>query len=219
VRGGSVQERREAARRALDPMLYVRARSDINDSRNLSELVDAYSIWAPRPDALAARKAIVSTLLGHSSLPAGLEALLTAVDADKTARERDPLWRDLVRSVGDKWNSENFKHGRDLAQIETRQKPKDLVLESLAHLRPERLLASQKTDLASDFIDMFPSLKPDQKPAVNKALHDLAGNDVVEILAGRGITEDANYLHVVRERQRVLDEVKRNPVQEAPAEE
>jgi hypothetical protein len=207
-----------AARAAPDPMNYVRLRSDPQSSANLEELITAYDAWASRADALAARRAIIKTLLGHPSLPVRLEALLRAVEGDQTPREADPLWRELVREVAAQWDADTFKYGRDLVQIETRPKPKDLLLESLAALAPEKLAPAQKPLLASDFIDVYRSLKPDQKPAVDRALHALAGSDVVEILAGRGLGE-GSHLDVAAQRQRALDEIRRHPVAEAPAEE
>jgi hypothetical protein len=221
--GGRPQQREPAvgraaaARAAPHPMRYVRARSDAESSANLEELIAAYDAWVSRADALEARRAIIKTLLGHPSLQVRLEALLRAVDADQTPREADPLWRDLVRAVAAGWDADNFKYGRDLVQIETRPKPRDLVLESLAALQVERLAPAQRPLLASDFIDLYASLKPDQKPAVDRALHALAGSDVVEILAGRGLRE-GGQLEVAAQRQRALDEARRHPVQEAPAE-
>jgi hypothetical protein len=206
------------ARQAPDPMGYVLRRSDPRSAGNLEDLIQAYALWVSRADALEARRAIVRTLLGHPSLQVRLEALLRAVEADQTPKEQDPLWRDLVREVAALWDAESFRYGRDLVQIETRPKPKDLVLESLAAVDPNRLARDQRPLLASDFIDMYASLKPDQKPAVNQALHALAGNDVVEILAGRGLGE-GSHLDVAVQRRRALEEVKRHPVKEAPPEE
>jgi hypothetical protein len=213
ARGG----RAAGARAAPDPMAYVRARSDASSSANLEELIAAYDAWVSRADALEARRTIVKTLLGHPNLQVRLEALLRAVEGDQTPREADPLWRDLVREVAAGWDAETFKYGRDLVQIETRPKPKDLVLESLAALQIDRLAPDQRPLLASDFIDLYATLKPDQKPAVDRALHGLAGSDVVEILAGRGLRE-GSHLDVAVQRQRALDEAKRHPVQEAPPE-
>jgi hypothetical protein len=72
--------------------------------------------------------------------------------------------------------------------------------------------------LAGDLIDLYPTLAPDQKPAVSKALQGLAGTDVVEILAGRGLGE-GQPLRAAVEKQQVLEQIRRNPVKERPPEE
>lgn len=210
---------RAAARAAVDPLAYVAARADTTRSGNLDQLIQAYGAWASRPDAIDARREIVRILAGHSSVQVAVEALLRAVETDQTPRRHDPLWGELVRHLAARWDAETFPYGRDLVQLETRDRSRELILESLANLRPEKLTAQQRTYLASDFIDAYPSLRPDQKPAVDRALHALVGDDVVDILAGRGLTEGDNRLKVAAARQRALEEVKRNPVREAPAEE
>jgi malate/lactate dehydrogenase len=73
--------------------------------------------------------------------------------------------------------------------------------------------------LASDLIDLYPNLSADQRPTVDRGLAALAGSDVVEIMAGRGLSEGSANLHLTRERARVLDDIRRHPVPEAPAEE
>jgi hypothetical protein len=202
----------------VDPMRFVQDRADTRKSSNLNELIQVYGHWVSRPDAVPARRAIVRTLLGHSSLPVGLGLLLTAVEADPTAREQDPMWSALVQNVASMWNPTTFSYGRDLLQIEDRPKAKDLLLESLTQVRPETLPRHQRRQLASDFIDMYAAVRPDQKPAVNRALHALAGSDVVEILAGRGLAAGDHQLKVSAERRRALEVIKRSRVPEAPPE-
>lgn len=208
-----------AARGTMDPASYVTARADTQNSANLNELIVAYGVWASRSDATEARKSIVKALLSHGNLQVGLEALLTAVESDQTPREKDPMWPELVAKVGSVWDAVTFRYGRDLAQLESRPKPKDLVIESLAAVRPERLADDQKPLLASDFIDMYATLKQDQKPAVDRAMAALAGKDVVEIMAGRGLTEGSKQLELVVERDRTLEAIRNTRVRERPAEE
>jgi hypothetical protein len=208
---------RAAARAAVDPTAYVRLRSDTTRTENVDQLIQAYGAWVSRPDAGDARREIIRALVGHKEYKVGLEALLRAVETDQTPRKHDPMWGELVRNVASLWNADTFSYGRDLVMIEDRDKSKELLFESLVNLDPSKLDARQKGYLASDLIDMYPTLKPDQKPAVNRTLHAVAGNDVVEILSGRGMKEGELILKVAAERQRALDEVKRNPVQEAPA--
>lgn len=206
------------AERTADPVGYVTLRSDVNDATNLNDLVVAYGAWARRPEAVAARKAIAHALLGHKDARAGVAALLTAVDSDQTPRTADPLWDSLAGQLAGIWNARTFDHGRDLIQLEERGKPRALLLESLARLDPEKLTAQQKPLLASDFIDLYPSLAADQKPLVDKALAALSSRDVVDILAGRGLSPGSTELELGRRRQHSLDEVARHPVKEAEPE-
>ena len=187
-----------AARGGSDPVAYVALRTDVSNGRNLDDLVQAYGVWVSRPDAQSARRNIILALLEHRDRLAGLQALLIAVDRDPTPRSKDPLWPDLVRQVGKLWDAVTLKHGRDLVLIESRPRPKDLVLESLTEIPPERLTDDQRPQLASDLIDLYPALAPDQKPALTKALQALAGSDVVEILAGRALGEGDSRLQAAR---------------------
>jgi hypothetical protein len=216
--GGSVGKDAPGPVQPIDPMAFVQARADTASSSNLNELVQAYGQWSSRSDALPARRAIVGTLLGHASLEVGLHLLLTAVEGDPTAREQDPMWTTLVQQVAARWDAGSLSHGRDLLQLETRPRARDLLLESLAHARPEKLTPRQRPLLASDFIDLFADLRPDQKPMVNRALHLFAGSDVVEILSGRGLAGGGRSLKVTAERRRTLDSIGRSAAREAPTE-
>jgi hypothetical protein len=208
----------ERARRAVDPVAYVALRSDVSNGRNLDDLVQAYGVWVSRPDALAARRNIIHALLDHRDRLAGLQGLLIAVDRDPTPRTHDPLWPDLVRQVGKLWDAVTLQHARDQALIEARPKPRELLLESLAEIPPERLTDAQRPLLAADLIDLYPSLATDQKAAFSKALQALAGSDVVETLAGRALGE-GQPLQAAAEKKQVLEQIRRNPVRERPAEE
>ena len=208
----------DRARRAVDPVAYVALRTDVSNGRNLDDLVQAYGVWATRPDAQSARRNIVLALLDHRDRLTGLQALLIAVDRDPTPRTKDPLWRDLVREVGKLWDAVTLHHVRDQVLIESRPRPKDLLLESMLEIPPERLTDQQRPLLAQDLIDLYPTVAPDQKPALNKALQAMAGSDVVEILAGRGLGE-GQPLQIANEKKRVLEQIRRNPVKERPAEE
>ena len=207
------------AQAAADPMDFVSERRNVESSTNVNDLIQAYGTWVSRPEARDARLAIVDTLLAHPHLSIGIAALLNAVELDTTPRDKDPLWRDLVRKLSASWNALTLSHGRDLAMLEERPKARNLVIESLAETRPETLSDDQRPLLASDLIDLYPNLSPDQRPTVDRGLAALAGSDVVEIMAGRGLSEGSAHLHLTRERARVLDDIRRHPVREAPAEE
>jgi len=206
-------------RRMPDPSSYVSARAGKEDPATLSELVKAYDVWASRSDALEARREIVTALLAHPDLRVGMEALMTAVAADQTPKAMDPMWPTLVQAVASRWDAVTFSFGRDMVALEDRPKAKDLLIDSLTEVKPEKLADSQKPLLASDLIDMYPSLRPDQKPGVDKALQALAGPDVVKILHGQGLTEGSTELQMVVDKKQAVENVLKHPVPDKPAEE
>ncbi len=177
-----------------DPMAFVQARAGRDDSEAMTDLIQAYAAWASRGDALDARRAIVKRFLEGQDLKGGVAALLKAVALDGTPRRQDPMWRDLVTGVAGLWNAMTIAWGRDLVHIETDPKTKDLLLESLAQVSPQKIGVEQQNLLVTDLIDLYPTATADQKPALNAAIAALAGPDVVEILNRRGINEGAVQL-------------------------
>jgi len=200
-----------AVARTLDPAGYVAARAGRDDPEAVKELVDAYGKWTDRADALEARKLAVKTMLAHPNIKVGVEAVLAAVDSDQTPRALDPMWPYLVQSVAATWDAMTFSFGRDLVQMETRAKPHDLLLSSLTSLAETtasaKLTDPQRYALATDLIDMYPTLKPEQKPEVDRALAALAGTDVVDILGGRGLGP-ASHLHAAVEAQQAMNQAR-----------
>jgi hypothetical protein len=205
--------------RLPDPSAYVKDRANPENPANVSDLIVAYGAWASRSDALEARKSIVHALLDHPNITVGLQALLKAVESDQTPKAMDPLWPTLVEAVSARWDAVTFSLGRDLVALEERPKPKDLLLESMTAVHPEKLADEQRPLLAADLIDMYPGLRPDQKPAVDKALEKLAGDDIVKILHGRGMQEGSTELQIVADKQRAVQQVLKHPVPDKPPEE
>ena len=183
-----------ALRADPDPMAFVQARAGRDDSQAVSDLIQAYAAWASRGDALDARRAIVKRFLEGQNLKGGVAALFKAVALDTTPRRQDPMWRDLVTGVSGLWNAMTIAWGRDLVHIETDPKTKNLLLESLAQVSPQKIGPEQQSLLVTDLIDLYPTAAADQKPALNAAIAAMAGPDVVEILNGRGINEGAVQL-------------------------
>jgi len=175
--------------REPDPMAFVQARAGQEDAAAITDLIQAYAAWASRGDALGARRLIIKQFIENPNIKVGMEALLKAVALDMTPRRQDPMWRDLVSTVSRQWDALSISWGRDLVQTETNPKTKDLLLESLAEVDPRKLTPEQQGLLVNDLIDMYPYASPDQKPALDRALAAMAGPDVVEILAHRGINE------------------------------
>ena len=137
-------------------MAYVQARAGKQDTTTLAELVNAYAAWASRGDAVEARKLIVKQLLENADTRLGMEALLKAVALDSTPRTQDPLWRELVDVVGRRWDAVTVAWGRDLVHTEANPKAKDLLMESLASVTPQKIGPQQQNLLVTDLIDLYP---------------------------------------------------------------
>jgi hypothetical protein len=187
-----------------DPVAYIASLKGKEDSDSINQLIQAYSRWAPYPETLEARKLALRTMLAHPNVGVALESVLTAVEADQTPRDHDPVWPELVKGVSSLWDGVTFQLGRDRVYLEERPKPHDLMLESLTNIDPNKLTEQQRMQLASDLIDLYKTLKPDQKPAADKMLTALAGTDVVDILGGRGLGENS-HLKLVAERKRAIE--------------
>ena len=188
-----------------DPMAYVQARAGKEDTTTLSELINAYAAWASRGDALEARREIVKQLLGNSNIKIGMEALLKAVALDGTPRKQDPMWQGLVDAVGRQWDAVTIAWGRDVVHTETNAKTRDLLMESLASVTPQKIGPQQQNLLVTDLIDLYPTAAPDQKVVFDKALTTMAGPDVVEILKGRGINQGSPPLASIQKINQELE--------------
>jgi hypothetical protein len=193
-----------------DPLAFVEARMGRDDAQSITDLVQAYAAWASRGDALEARRLIVKQFIEHPNMKVGLEALLRAVALDTTPRRQDPLWNDLVNRVGGLWDAATIAWARDLVHIESNPKTRDLMLESLAKVMPQKIGPEQQNLLVADLIDLYPSAAADQKPALETALATMAGPDVVEILKGRGINEGSAPLASI---QKITQEAEASKLQ------
>jgi hypothetical protein len=154
-------------------------------------------------------RAAIRALLGHPNTRVGLEATLNAVAADRTPRAQDPMWPDLVQGVSKMWDAVTINHGRDMVMLEQRPKPRDLLMESLAAVNPQKIGDEQQQLLAQDLIDLYASAGPDQRPALERALQQMAGTDVVEILNGRGLKAGGAALPAVVKAQQDLESARR----------
>jgi hypothetical protein len=169
-----------------------------------SELVELYGKLAGTPNALDARKAAFHALLGQPDVRVGLAAALAAIAADPATRAQDPMWPHVVQEIGRVWDGVTIQHGRDLAMLEERPKPRDVLIESLAQVPAGRLSETQRASLAADLIDLYPRLRAEQRPAIDRELVALGGTDLVEILGRRGLAED-NYLKAALEERRAQE--------------
>lgn len=192
-----------------DPVKYVEARSGKEDADSVKDLVTAYGAWAERSDAMEARQMALKALLAQPNVKVAVESVLTAVEKDPTPRAMDPMWPHLVKGMASLWDAITFKYGRDRIYLETREKPRDLIVASMAEVAQSgdaKLSADQRMALASDLIDLYPRLKPDEKPEVDRALHKLVGTDIVDILNGRG-GQGGKDLKIVSQQQAAMDKI------------
>jgi hypothetical protein len=186
--------------RAVDPVGYVKLLAKSDDPATMNELMQVYSKWAAYPETVEARRLALATMLRNENAKVAMDAVLTAVEGDQTPRDQDPLWPDLVKGVSKLWNAMTFQVGRDQVYVDERAKPRDVLLESLAEADLQKLTDQQRSQLAADLIDLYPGLKASQRPAVDRQLVALAGTDVVDILAGRGIHNENSQLNIVAEK-------------------
>ena len=171
--------------------------------------VEAYRDWAPEPHALGARKLILATFFSEGNVPTKLSNVLEAVAADPTPVERDPLWSYLVEQLSAVWEGETATKGMDLMFAEQRPRAKRLLVASFAHLAVNdrgRLDAQQGQKLTEYFIDLHQVVDRGQRGEVDRALRELSGADVVEILNGRGLGSGDQKLDSEREYEQALAE-------------
>jgi hypothetical protein len=184
--------------------------------------VEAYRDWASESQALGARKLILATFFSEENVPTKLSNVLEAVQADPTPVERDPLWKFLVEQLSEVWEGETATRGMDLMVAEQRPRAKKALIASFAHLaatQKERLDEQQGQKLTEYFIDLHQNIDRGQQEEVDRALRALSGNDVVEILNGRGLGSGDQKLDSEREYEQALAETQRTiaPAPEAPS--
>ena len=213
ARGRAEASQAEKKRAPVDPakadarmleVLQVSREPAVEASRRLVEL---YAQWASDPDALAARRSALTLLFAERAIGLRLQRVLEAVSADATPPEDDPLWQDVVNKLSEQWNTETFDKGRDLMQMEERDRARAALVESFTELpdsdRFASLTAEQRQALINDLIDMHPRVGARQKKEIETALRKLAGNDPADLLAGRGIN-DGHKLEIQAQYEREL---------------
>ena len=148
----------------------------------------------------------MSDLLSQGDAPTKLTMLLEAAAADPSEPDKDPLWSDMVRGLATIWQGETISSGMDLMFTESRPRARDAVVSSFAKLALERsgdLTPAQTQRLTEAFIDLHGKLPALQKREVEMAARKIAGNDVADLLQGKGMASDEE-LEVQREYKRSL---------------
>ena len=127
--------------------------------------------------------------------------LLEAAAADPSEPDKDPLWPELVQGLSTIWQGEPITSGMDLMFTESRPRARDAVVSSFAKLALERggeLTPAQNQKLTESFIDLHNRLPALQRREVEKASRKIAGNDVADLMQGKGMGSD-DELEVQRE--------------------
>jgi hypothetical protein len=180
---------------------------------DLSRLRRAIEVLSQAHDDLggADRRAAMSDLLSQAEAPTKLTMLLEAAAADPSEPDKDPLWSDLVQGLSTIWQGETITSGMDLMFTESRPRARDAVVSSFAKLALERggeLTPAQNQKLTEAFIDLHNRLPPLQRREVENASRKIAGNDVADLMQGKGMASDEE-LEVQREYKRSLEENQR----------
>jgi len=170
-------------------------------------LVELYAKWANDPNAVHARRSALTLLFAEESLPLRLKGVLEAVAADSTPPDEDPLWQDIVNKLAEQWTPETFDKARDLMLMEERDRVRRALAESFTELTDSDRFASltpeQRQALINDLIDVYPSVDAREKKRIESTLRKIAGNDVADVLAGRGI-KDGHKLEIQAQYERDL---------------
>jgi hypothetical protein len=176
-----------------------------------TNIVDAYGKWAGDPSSVQARKLLLSKLLAEPDVAKKLSALLSAIEADPTPVEKDPLWEYLVSSLADLWKGDVATGGMDLVVAESRPRARRALLSSFAAVATSERLAAfnptQRQTLTETLIDLSPHVPTTQRPEISGALRKLGGNDLADIVEGKGITgKDGHVLESERAYKASLEE-------------
>ena len=156
----------------------------------------------------ADRRGAMGDLLAQGDAPTKLTLLLEAAASDPTEPAKDPLWSELVQGLSVIWQGDSISSGMDLMVTESRPRARDAVVSSFAKLALERggeLTPVQRQKLTEYFIDLHNRLPALQQREVESAARKIAGNDVADLLQGRGMASD-DELEVQRDYKRSLRE-------------
>jgi len=157
------------------------------------------------------RRGAMNDLLSQGHAPTKLTLLLEAAASDPTEPDKDPLWGEMVGGLSAIWQGDAISSGIDLMFTESRPRARDAVVSSFAKLALERtseLTPPQQQRLTEAFIDLHNRLPALQRREVETAARKIAGNDVADLMQGKGMASD-DELEVNREYKRALQDSQR----------
>lgn len=188
----------------------------------MSKIVSEYAALAGDPSALSARKLLLATLFGEEDIGQKLTGVLAAVEADPTPPEKDPLWEQISRQLSELWKGDIATKGMDLVLAEARPRARRVLISSYAALatspRLAELTPDQKQTLTETMLSVTPNVPPGQKGECDRALRALGGNDLADIMAGKGLTgQDGHVLESERAYNNALEQTKKELEQNGQA--
>ena len=207
--GDSDSDGDEAAAAERRPAKAVSASTQADLSR-LRQAIEALS-RAHADLGGAERRGAMTDLLSQGDTPTRLTMLLEAAAADPSEPDRDPLWGEMVQGLTTIWQGDAINSGMDLMFTESRPRARDAVVSSFAKLALERtgeLSPLQTQKLTEYFIDLHNKVPALQRREIETAARKIAGNDVADLLQGKGMASD-DELEVHREYKRSLQESQR----------
>lgn len=197
--------------------LMARA-SELSQSRGTqaaSKIAEQYGAWASDPSSLSARKVLLAKLFAEQDIAQKLSGVLAAIEADPTPPEKDPLWEQIASQLADLWKGEIATKGMDLALAEKRPRAHRALMASFAEVatseRLKEFTAPQKQTLTETMIDVASRSSASEKKALDPALRALGGNDLADIIAGKGISgNDGHVLESERAYNDALEQTKKD---------
>jgi len=188
----------------------------------MQRVVSEYAALAGDPSALSARKLLLATLFGEKDLSLKLSGVLAAVEADPTPPEKDPFWEQIASQVSELWKGDTATKGMDLVLAEARPRARRVLISSFVALatseRLGELTPDQRQTLTETMVSVTPHVPPGQKSEVDRALRALGGNDLADIMAGKGLTgKDGHVLESERAYNNALEQTKKELEPQGPA--
>jgi hypothetical protein len=213
--GAPRDDSEEAATVSKNPSRLAEAKKlSQGRSEGPEPIVKAYADWASDPSALPERKLLLAALFAEEDMGKKLHGVLAAVEADPTPPEKDPLWEPLTKQLADLWKGDVATKALDLTLAEKRPRARRALISSFAEVATSERLAEltpeQKQTLTETIIDVSMHVPPSQKTEMSRALRALGGNDLADIVAGRGIDgKDGHVLESERGYKAGLDKTKK----------
>jgi hypothetical protein len=156
-----------------------------------NKIVKAYAEWARDPSALPERKLLLAALFAEQDIGKKLNGVLAAVEADSTPPEKDPLWERITKQLADLWKGDIATKALDLTLAEKRPRARQALISSFTEVatseRLKEFTPEQRQTLTETMIDVSPHVPVAQKSETDRALRALGGNDLADIVAGKGI--------------------------------
>jgi hypothetical protein len=182
---------------------------------SIQKIAQEYGALASDPSALAARKLLLARLFSEEDISLKLSGVLAAVEADPTPPEKDPLWEQTATRISELWKGEILTKGMDLVMAESRPRARRVLISSFVDIATSERLAEltpdQKQTLTETMIDVTPHVAPGQKNEVGRALRALGGNDLADIMDGKGLTgKDGHVLESERAYNDSLEQTKKD---------